>query len=1615
MAEWKKIVVSGSDISQLNNDSGYLVAGGTIDSASVADRATLLSPDATASFADSASFARMALEGSGSFSGSFEGDGSGLTGLATNLTVDGDTGTQDVDLITDDLQILGTTNEIETAVTKVGNDVKVTLGLPDNITVTASFADLAGTVHDGNITTAKLADGAVTTAKITDANITTAKIADANVTDAKLASDSVTTVKIVDANVTAAKLATDSVETAKIVDANVTTAKLADDAVTTVKITDANVTAAKLATNSVETAKIVDGNVTTAKIADANVTDAKLASNSVTTDKIVDANVTTGKLADSAVTTAKINDGAVTNDKITDGTIANVKLVNDSVTLGSTEIDLGQTVTEISGLTSISATTGSFVLQVFESSSTIITSGSNIFGDKQDDIQQITGSLKQSGSFTLSGSLLQSNGVISGSFQGDGSGLTGVTVDTLNNALTDGNGITDFTFDGSATATVAVEADGATLTVGANGVKVSDSGIDTTQLADDAVTTVKITDANVTTAKIADSNVTTAKIADSNVTTAKIADLNVTTEKLAANAVTTAKITDANVTAAKLATNSVETAKIVDANVTTAKIADANVTTGKLADNAVTTAKITDANVTAAKLASNSVETAKIVDANVTAAKLATDSVETAKIVDGNVTTAKLADDAVTTIKITDANVTAAKLATDSVETAKIVDANVTTAKIADSAVTTAKIADGDVTNAKLANDSVILGTTEIDLGQTVTEISGLTSISAVTGSFVLQVYESSSTIITSGSNIFGNDQNDIQQVTGSLKQSGSYTLSGSLLQSNGVISGSFIGDGSGLTGVAVDQLNNSLTDGNGIADFTFDGSGAATVAVEADGSTLTVGASGVKVSDAGIDTTQLADNAVTTAKITDLNVTTGKLADGAVTTAKITDANVTTAKIADANVTTAKIADANVTVDKLATDSVTTAKIVDANVTTAKIADANVTTGKLADDAVTTVKITDANVTAAKLATDSVETAKIVDANVTTAKLADNAVTTVKITDANVTTAKIADSNVTTAKIADSAVTNDKITDGTIANAKLVNDSLTFGVTEQALGSTITEIKGLTLISADTGTFVHQIFESSSTIITSGSNVFGNDAGDIQQITGSLKQSGSITLSGSLLQSHGVISGSFIGDGSGLTGLATILTIDGDSGGTSTVDLQTQNLDIAGTANEIETSVSGQTITIGLPTNITVTASYADTASIARTADSASNSTNAISASATVAGQLFPTTEGLNGQALVTDGAGQLIYADAFGTGSTKKLNQTVAAETWSFVHNLDEEYPIVQIWDTTGDMILPDRIVTINANTVEIIFPVPVAGIAAAMVGGMGISASEAIHASTASVADRATELSVDATASFADVAGTVHAGNITTTELADNAVTNAKITDGTIANVKLVNDSVILGTTEVDLGATSTTLVGLTNVESTMFSGSFKGDGSLLTGLVTELDIAGDTGTDALDLKVDTLNVVGTTGEIETAVTNNQIQIGLPSNVTVGNDLTVTGDATIAGDLVVGGAIVSASSLEVADQFIILASGSNGAIDGGIIINQVDDDPDGRGKAFAYDSSANRWALQSELVDSATTITPDAYMGVIQESAGAPSSDPTYGGTNGKGTIFVDTSNNEAYIYI
>jgi len=85
----------------------------------------------------------------------------------------------------------------------------------------------------------------------------------------------------------------------------------------------------------------------------------------------------------------------------------------------------------------------------------------------------------------------------------------------------------------------------------------------------------------------------------------------------------------------------------------------------------------------------------------------------------------------------------------------------------------------------------------------------------------------------------------------------------------------------------------------------------------------------------------------------------------------------------------------------------------------------------------------------------------------------------------------------------------------------------------------------------------------------------------------------GSNTIIITSVQATGSFTGSFTGDASGLTNVpsgAGVLTFDADSGGPSTVDINLQTFNIVGTSNEIETNASSQTLTIGLPNDVTIT-----------------------------------------------------------------------------------------------------------------------------------------------------------------------------------------------------------------------------------------------------------------------------------------------------------------------------------------------------------------------------------------------------------------------------------------
>jgi hypothetical protein len=69
---------------------------------------------------------------------------------------------------------------------------------------------------------------------------------------------------------------------------------------------------------------------------------------------------------------------------------------------------------------------------------------------------------------------------------------------------------------------------------------------------------------------------------------------------------------------------------------------------------------------------------------------------------------------------------------------------------------------------------------------------------------------------------------------------------------------------------------------------------------------------------------------------------------------------------------------------------------------------------------------------------------------------------------------------------------------------------------------------------------------------------------------------------------------------------------------------------------------------------------------------------------------------------------------------GSYSSLVVTSAASTWSFQHNTGQQYPIFQVFDNNGFVVIPSQIQTIDDNNADIIFPSPQTGRVIASLGG-------------------------------------------------------------------------------------------------------------------------------------------------------------------------------------------------------------------------------------------------------------------------------------------------------
>jgi hypothetical protein len=276
----------------------------------------------------------------------------------------------------------------------------------------------------------------------------------------------------------------------------------------------------------------------------------------------------------------------------------------------------------------------------------------------------------------------------------------------------------------------------------------------------------------------------------------------------------------------------------------------------------------------------------------------------------------------------------------------------------------------------------------------------------------------------------------------------------------------------------------------------------------------------------------------------------------------------------------------------------------------------------------------------------------------------------------------------------------------------------------------------------------------------------------------------------------------------------------------------------------------------------------------------------------------------------------------------------------------------------------------------------------------------------------------------------------------QLSSNAITKWNSTDGKFVDSSLTdNGTVVSGATSIQLTGASSKLTG-------SFTGSFAGDGSGLTGVpasgivlaaltagagivpftysgsvaqsvaisssgVTNamlvnpfVGVSGSAGTPFNVNLGSGFTIAGTSNEIETSAAGATLTIGLPNDVTIGNNLIVNNNLTVLGTA----SFQNTQNLEVADRFILLASGSNSNGDGGFIVQQTTQNV---GEVFGYHTSNTRWGVATGFNASASAFTPDAFMAAVVVSASLnPNDAPAI--YDRPGNIYVSSGDESIYIY-
>ena len=273
---------------------------------------------------------------------------------------------------------------------------------------------------------------------------------------------------------------------------------------------------------------------------------------------------------------------------------------------------------------------------------------------------------------------------------------------------------------------------------------------------------------------------------------------------------------------------------------------------------------------------------------------------------------------------------------------------------------------------------------------------------------------------------------------------------------------------------------------------------------------------------------------------------------------------------------------------------------------------------------------------------------------------------------------------------------------------------------------------------------------------------------------------------------------------------------------------------------------------------------------------------------------------------------------SDTFVTGAT------FTTGTATLTRNDGNTVDIAGIWTNIPNSALVNQGFTLGSTVIEL-------GDVVGTVAGLTSVTSTTFVGALTGNADTATAL---ASGQNFSISGDITASAVSFDGTGAVAL-SATIDNGAVTNAKLANDSVTVGTTEIDLGTSSTTLAGLTSVTSTAFSGNLTGNvtgnasgtaGSLAS--AQNFSISGDITASAVSF--DGTGAVALTATIDNdAVVTDKILNGNVTNAKLANSaFTTSADGTGSSNnsTALGGTL----SFTSADNSAEIVADGAGAID-------------------------------------------------------------------------------------